>query len=317
MSRTRIASVSQPGWYPDPGGQGGAFRFWDGRAWSASTTTNPQSPPPAGSLGQPAPTSGYGAGTGYGTTQYGSGTTYAPAATTPTKRRGVWWIIAIALAVVILIAAVLGIRALINRGEVINAPNPGGTSTREICPQAPTDNSPAPQPNDGRVHGGQLSYPLLGSPWAAPSGNEFRVPFGRGVLSQSVIVEPQFDNRRDWVASVLIGELVAGDGFFSPQEGSEIVVKCIVGSFYGPGTAVAREDQKNEALEVDGKDAWVVESHLTFDIEGLKTKGELLIVVIVATSAASSSLYYASIPDTVPDLVQPARDAMKNLKVDS
>jgi hypothetical protein len=29
-----------------------------------------------------------------------------------------------------------------------------------------------------------------------------------------------------------------------------------------------------------------------------------------------SGLYYASIPDTVPELVQPAREALKNLKVD-
>ena len=47
----------------------------------------------------------------------------------------------------------------------------------------------------------------------------------------------------------------------------------------------------------------------------LDTKGELLIVAIVATGA-TSGLYYASIPDTTPELVQPARDALEELQVD-
>jgi hypothetical protein len=55
--------------------------------------------------------------------------------------------------------------------------------------------------------------------------------------------------------------------------------------------------------------------HLTFDIAGLKTKGELLIVAIVS-AGNRSGLYYASIPDTVPELVQPAHDALKELRVD-
>jgi hypothetical protein len=57
-----------------------------------------------------------------------------------------------------------------------------------------------------------------------------------------------------------------------------------------------------------------VESHLT-STPGLKTKGELLIVAIVS-AGNRSGLYCASIPDTLPELVEPARDALKNLQVD-
>jgi hypothetical protein len=39
-------------------------------------------------------------------------------------------------------------------------------------------------------------------------------------------------------------------------------------------------------------------------------------VAIVATGS-TAGLYYASIPDTTPELVQPARNALKNLRVDS
>jgi hypothetical protein len=53
----------------------------------------------------------------------------------------------------------------------------------------------------------------------------------------------------------------------------------------------------------------------SFDIPKLKTKGETAIVLIVATSTDASSLFYASIPDTSPQYLQPARDTMAALKV--
>lgn len=38
--------MSQPAWYPDPSGQPGSFRYWNGQTWSAETTANPSDPPP-------------------------------------------------------------------------------------------------------------------------------------------------------------------------------------------------------------------------------------------------------------------------------
>src|SRR5690606_18169594 len=47
----KLCPVSaQPGWYPDPGGGKGLYRYWDGRAWSAATTANPHAAPPNTSL---------------------------------------------------------------------------------------------------------------------------------------------------------------------------------------------------------------------------------------------------------------------------
>ena len=58
---------------------------------------------------------------------------------------------------------------------------------------------------------------MLGSPWGAPQGDN-RVPFGSDVQSQLVPVETDYDgNGSNWVASVLVGELQAGDGFFTPE----------------------------------------------------------------------------------------------------
>ena len=71
-----------------------------------------------------------------------------------------------------------------------------------------------------------------------------------------------------------MAELQAGDGFFTPEQGAQIVVKCILGAFYG-NNPVNSNVKVNEKTTIDGHDAWLVESQLTFDIPGLEAKGEL------------------------------------------
>jgi hypothetical protein len=359
------------GWYPDPGGGQGLYRYWDGQAWSAATTGNPASAPPPQGIVNPGSATGtagasahanygqgaYGQGSygqgAYGQSSYGQGSygqgAYgqggaaagaggagrggygqpgpAGAGGQPgqpayaqfqrKKRSGIgWWVGAGALLLVLVVIGVFAIRAATGGGASTAGGGASGQATSDQCPPQRSDSpSATAPPADGRVHAGPISYPELQSPWGAPTG-ENRVPFGVNVLSQNVLVEQNYDGAgSDWVASVTIGELQAGDGFFTPQQGSQIVVRCILGAFYGKNE-VNSDVIVDKATTIDGHDAWLVESKLTFDITGLQTKGERLIVAIVQASDDRSGLYYASIPDTTPQLLQPARDALAQLKVD-
>ncbi|HLT60503.1 MAG TPA: DUF2510 domain-containing protein [Microlunatus sp.] len=325
---------AQPGWYPDPGGGKGLYRYWDGRAWSAATTANPHAAPPNTSLTgaatptrptQPTAPGQPGSGQqGYGQQGYGQGAPGQPGGAYAAYRQGAkkgtpvgWWIGAGVLIVTLIVVGVLVIRSL-STGEGPIADPQGGQGTQDICPEPDTSAPPpGPQQQDpSRVYGGPVSYPRLPSPWSPPQGDN-RVPFGTDVAVQQVVIEENYQPGSSWVASVLIGRLNAGDGFYTPEQGSEIVVKCILGSFYG-NNEVQSDVQKNQATKIDGHDAWLVESQLHFDIEGLQAKGELLIVTIIATGAedGSAGLFYASIPDNAPELVAPAREALKNLTVD-
>lgn len=38
--------MSTAGWYPDPDGTPGRYRFWDGQSWSGPTTDDPRTAPP-------------------------------------------------------------------------------------------------------------------------------------------------------------------------------------------------------------------------------------------------------------------------------
>jgi len=229
-----------------------------------------------------------------------------------------WWIGAGVLVIVIVVVAVLAIRA-VTGGEFGTTGAPSGQPTQDVCPPQVTASpgqtaEPPNHPADGRIHGGPVSYPMLGPPWSAPQG-ESRVPFGSDVQSQQVLDQADYDgNGNNWIAQILVGELQAGDGFFTPEQGSQIVVKCILGAFYG-NNPVDSNVKVNEKTTIDGHEAWLVESQLTFDIPGLTAKGEYLIVAIVS-AGNRSGLYYATIPDTQRELLEPARDALANLQVD-
>ena len=228
-----------------------------------------------------------------------------------------WWIAGGALVIVIIVVAVMAIRAVTGGDTGTTGGGPVGQPSQDFCPPENTASPDAPvsHPADGRVHGGPVSYPMLGAPWGPPQGPPNPVPFGTDVQTQMVLDQLNYDGQgTNWVASILVAELQAGDGFFTPEQGAQIVVKCILGAFYG-NHPINSDVKANERTTIDGHDAWLVESQLTFDIPKLEAKGEYLIVAIVS-AGNRSGLYYATIPDTLPELVQPARDTLKQLQVD-
>lgn len=296
--------MSTAGWYPDPGGAPGMFRWWDGAAWTTQLTSSPYSPPPTAVLPPP--------------TVSGAGRPAGPTAPATGRRgRGPWGLL---LVVGVVVVALVAGGALLFGGALRNPFSPGSPAsnpTEDFCPTrlpSETPDVPAAGP-EGRVRGGRLSYPTLGSPWGAPFP-ENRVPFGRDVWEQTVTIEPNYDGAgHSWVASVLVGELVAGDGFFSPEQGADIVATCVLGEFYDDAV-IERDDRVNEATTVDGYDAWLIEMHLSFDIPNLQEKGETALIVVVRTGEEASSLYYASIPDSRPDLLEEARQVQQDLRVE-
>ena len=270
------------------------YRYWNGSQWSETLSATPGAPPPKESL------------------------TMGPAAQrrTGSKSRLPWLIVAGVAVVALIVVGIIVVPKLPGVGRPGVDPLPPGYESTNPCPPDPTGIPTMPaQPGDGRVHGGPISYPQLPEPWRAPQG-DFRVPFGRDVIQQTVLVEENYNGRGEsWVASILVAQLMAGDGFFSPEEGAAIVARCVAGRFYGDAV-VDRDDQVDKAITVDGHEAWLIESHLSFDIEGLETKGELMIIAVIKVDDFKSGLFYASIPDTVPNLVEPARQALAAVKVD-
>lgn len=298
--------MSAAGWYPDPGGQPGMFRYWDGSAWSAALSANPQAAAPSTVAG--VQTTG-----GPGRPAHGDVVNDPDA---PQSRGRRTWLIAGAAIVVVLVVVVAFIVRGVTAPGGIFGTNDRPAADQPLCPNEDLQPPTAEAVRDGRVYGGKLSYPMLPDPWSAPA-QETRIPFGFNAWKQDILVDGYDVNgtRAGWVASVMVGELRAGDGFFTPEAGSQIVTTCIVGSFYGDAKVV-RNDTVNRAVQVDGHDGWLIETRLSFDIPGLRTNGEWLAVLIVDTGDARSSIFSASIPNTSPEWEAPARQAMADLRVD-
>jgi hypothetical protein len=245
----------------------------------AGTATGTGTPGPAQVTGQP--------GVPGSQAPIGSG---GSAPTPPARRSGRGWLIGlIAAAVAVLVVAVLVVRGL--GGVLGGVPGlPGNDPSADVCPRPEASGTAGPQPNDGRVHSGPLSYPMLPAPWESPVP-ENDVPFGRDVLQQFVQTEEAPAMR--WGAAVMVGELVAGDGFYAPKDGAEIVLRCVTGTFSG-NAEVTRHDTKSQAMTVDGHDAWVMESDLSFAIPDIEATNELLTVVIVDLEDGSAGLFASS-----------------------
>jgi hypothetical protein len=220
---------------------------------------------------------------------------------------------AVAVLMAVVVVGVLVVRSL--GGALLDGPDaPGEGSSPDPCASALTSDSPMAPASGDRVRSGELSYPRLPAPFDPPIPDD-RTPFGHDVQSQQAFVERSADGETTWVAWALIARLLAGDGFYGPEQGAGVVANCVVALFYDDHE-IARTDTRREALTVDGHEAYLIEAHLTFDIPGIVAKGETMIVVVVDVGTdGEAGLFYGTIPDNAPQFLPPIRAALADLQV--
>ncbi|WP_090591747.1 DUF2510 domain-containing protein [Auraticoccus monumenti] len=273
--------MSSPGWFPDPSGRPGQLRWWDGRAWTTHLR------PADGASGV-------------------TGTTRPPGPG-PVGRPRTGRVLFVAAAV--LVALVVVVVLVVQRAGGGGGPGgPGGQSTSDIC--VTPDQSPTPPPQDtpGRVTSGRVSVPDLGSGWSLQP--DTRVPFGRGMMRQQMSV----DDSPPWIVSLNVGTMVSGDGFFSPEQGVHVVMPCLIGEYYFDQD-VERRDVRDEALTVDGHPGWVLETELTFDIEGLDFTSERLVLVIVDLDDGTAGAVVVDLPASAADREPELRAALDDIQI--
>lgn len=263
--------TSPQGWYPDPNGVPGTLRYWDGKAWSDRVASDPRTP---------------------AATRADSGTTPPP----PLGGSALPWVL---LAIVTVIAVVAMVTTFVVRGrpaEVTPAPTSTVASPTDTCLQT-GDESPSAHPTDGRVHGGDFTFPVLGSPWSDVQA--FRIPFGHDTFGQSFVTEADYAPGADWTASVMVSSLVTGDGFTSPRVAAMQFYACVLKTRYGTA-AIDTGPYASLPADWENADAWRIDSQVTFSIEGLKATKENMTIVVVSPreDPTSLSLFYSVIPDT-------------------
>lgn len=280
--------MAAAGWYPDPGGAPGHFRWWDGAAWSAETTTNPSDPPPGGG---------------------------APAA--PPRRRGasVWIVGLVLVAVLVLVVAVVISWRNGDRTPLRNDAGPSSTvsgwdDSSPIPTESPTprasesptpseapqgrvacaDGDPAarrPHPGGDRLYGGSLSIPQpTERGWERNDRYAQAMTWAYDISGAYEAVEPR------WWAMVAVGELRTEDGFHDPEQAADGVLQCVASSVYYQ-YFTGRKDVHSKKVTVDGVTGWSIRAEVRVDDPDVEAEGDVVEVIVLDTGPEGSLSYFA------------------------
>lgn len=277
-----------PGWYPDPAGHSGHYRYWDGAAWSQQTTTDPAATPPPGGTGQPAP---------QGHQRNG---------------RGLWLAALAALLVSALLVWGLFFRdqGFTPVAEDTNSSSPTGPVWNETDTPTPTPSGstePAPSggaivdcptgggnlvpASGGELHGGGLVVPQLAG-WEDARAPLFTLPWTQDMQAQTKTIHST--GLTSWFSVQAVGALPVAEGFSEPRSSASMMMSCFATSGYYSGF-MGRKDISSKAVEVDGQPGWHLRTEVYVQLPDLpQVAGDVIDVVVVDTGDQTSLGVYVS-----------------------
>jgi hypothetical protein len=250
--------VSTAGWYPDPGGAPGRYRYWDGTGWSVQLTDDPRQPAPG------------------------------PASTTRRRSRLALPISLLSGVVILLVVGALiagNLRPTVPEPLPIPTVSGGNDTSPTATPRSSATPVPCPignpddradHPNDERVYGGNLSF--AAEPAFEHAAFEPRLSFAYDVVQQTF----QVSDRPPWIAQLAVGLLRARDGFVhDPRNTVDSVVQCtMLSDIYNPYRP-SRRDLRSSSVIIDRHEGWLIESEIRVDQPGLPFPGDRVVVVVV------------------------------------
>lgn len=256
-----------PGWYPDPAGGQGRYRYWDGTSWSGYTTNNPGEPPPVGGRGD------------------------APLQQRRARGGLAWLIIAVALVVLAAVAAWLIFSGRTQGGRFVPIPEDTNSSTPTVqgwdettrptppptdqaslvaCPVT-SDTTSTAQSNDGRLRGGGISV----------QGVKGWVDYNMYLQWVSDFHTQVDQVRPGWISNIGVGQLNAVDGFTDPRTSARQTVECFASSGYYTGFTF-KVDLIDEPTTISGYPAWRIRSEVHIQSDTMpEIEGDVVDIIVV------------------------------------
>ncbi|MDQ3054510.1 MAG: DUF2510 domain-containing protein [Actinomycetota bacterium] len=301
-----MTDTSTAGWYPDPESRPGLERWWNGVGWSESIRPTSSSGTILTAQGRNSVITKY--GTSYDTAM-GVGANYweqpapsqapwqgAPAQPEPADpaRQGrvrsspaAWgW-----LAGAVVLALVLAVVVFVGGSD-----RPGPPIATGGVPESPTR-----PPGQTRIVDEEagVAYPYLGAYWLefVNEVEETTSTAGQYIVTQEQTPEGQF------IAQVTSGPLQALFGYAGPSSfaGTIAAVQGSVRTNYYPAPNQI-ETLRDEAVTVDGAEAYLLEFNLSWDVAGYDSTGERAALILIETGRPAPALVYISIPNTHAEL---------------
>lgn len=273
-----------PGWYPDPAGASGRFRYWNGTSWSQETTGNPAQGAPGTPTAFAAQPSDFTAGQ---------------------RRGGAGWIVALALAPLMALLT----WALFFRGgndivavEDHNSSSPTGKiwNEKESSPPSPSG-SAVPAPAGGAMigcpTGGGNVVPSSGDKLTSAGltvdrigGWDYRPTFElESIRDVQVQLHLYYQGQvQGWLSGQMVGRLAQADGFKDPRTSASQIMDCFATSDYYQDF-VSRTDVTSEPVTIDGRTGWHLRTEIRVDSPGLPgIPGDRMDIVVLDTGEAGT-----------------------------
>jgi hypothetical protein len=133
--------------------------------------------------------------------------------------------------------------------------------------------------------------------------------------AQTAVTEPNYRPGHTWLALAAAG--TASSEWYDANDLAASAEKAAAwfaeNSFVG--AKVTRETRSRTPFEVDGRKAHLLEQHLSYQIEGLRSTGETVYIAIVDLGDGRGGMFIGSVPDTHPQLVDDVQAAIESLSV--
>jgi len=257
--------VAENGWYPDPGGSKGRFRYWDGSTWSEATTADPMRTPPP-----------------------------KPAGDEPKKRPGSkGWIIAL-----VVLALVTGVAVAVLLWSTGGVSPVGGGAKEDTDSSTPTvsawdeTSSPTPPPPPTNTGGQLVSCPITKQtgnttqPYGKLQADTLSVSLIQGWSVDSMWLDSVYDLHAQvddvypgWMSNIAVGLLSNQDGFTEIKVSAEQIMDCFASSGYYINFTHREDLIAGEQIDISGHAAWRIQANIY--VSGQLVPGDRADVIVV------------------------------------
>ncbi|MFP5282819.1 MAG: DUF2510 domain-containing protein [Actinomycetes bacterium] len=279
-------SSALPGWYPDPDGVEGRYRWWDGAGWTddVGASVDARPPDPTGA----------------------EGLRSAPAP---------WRLLALSAGLVLFVSLGIGAGLVIWR-------DPADAPSRATGPMESTGRSGARTAPRGELEEKSRRASIDGATMMLPGppyqiqGYPVRVPDLLDVLFlANASVHPGYDGRRTWSAMVglaaLEDDLTEGD---LDQTGLRAVTRLCGRLFDGQHTTLKRLRAADHS--VDGRAGVLVTGEVHYQVPGLPSRFDRVSALVVELDEGPVVAALSFVPnDASPELTRLAATAIGTLRV--
>ncbi|HEY6687744.1 MAG TPA: DUF2510 domain-containing protein [Propionibacteriaceae bacterium] len=289
-----MTAAPRPGWYPDPAGAPGLYRWWDGSHWADVTSDSVQAPPP---LALPVEAAG-------GVPPYRHASPLRIAA-------------ALGLGFALFISASIGLGLAIwptqsNTPAQRAAGGPGGLPS---VGSVGTDPVGYLDERTRTATIGPASLTMPGDPYIL-SPDPMAI---RGVLDllfwASAPVHTRYDGKHDWSSGVLLGRVAQSSSQVELETEGTLALHRLSNAIFDEHPTELKGLRWDEHA-VNGRPGMLFSARVYYSVDRLPSRYDTVTAVVVRLDDGSLIMAASSVPnDADSDVARQAADALKTLSI--